>query len=155
MSIKNNTTSLQSLLEAVNALPEVENLDTELSTQANLISEQDAKIAELADILAGKAGGNSSGANIIHASFANDSSTAPHAVWCEDGMTWGDYVDSKYNVIGPFLGEDYLQLYISNNRIQPFGRGYHFISTDGTSSGLVNPSDKIIADFHYICYFDD
>lgn len=63
MSIKTNTTSLQNLLEQVNALPEVgsvelpevENLDTEISTQSTLLLEQDAKIAELAQVLAGKA----------------------------------------------------------------------------------------------------
>ncbi len=54
MSIKQNITSLQNLLEQVNSLPEVENLDTEISTQSTLLSEQDAKIAELAEILAGK-----------------------------------------------------------------------------------------------------
>lgn len=58
MSIKTNTTSLQDLLESVNALPEAENLDTEISTQSTLLSEQDAKIAELAQVLTGKAGGN-------------------------------------------------------------------------------------------------
>lgn len=69
MSIKQNITSLQSLLEVVNALPEAsngENLDVEISTQATLLSEQDAKIAELAQVLAGKTGGGggSSSGNI-------------------------------------------------------------------------------------------
>lgn len=62
MSIKTNTISLQNLLDAVNALPEAsnsENLDVEISTQATLLSEQDAKIAELAEILASKASGGS------------------------------------------------------------------------------------------------
>jgi hypothetical protein len=63
MSIKTNTTSLQDLLERVNELPKAENLDTEISTQTELISEQDAKIAELAQVLAGKAGGGSSSYN--------------------------------------------------------------------------------------------
>lgn len=59
MSIKNNTASLRELLEAVNNLPNAgsgENLDAEISTQTDIISEQDAKIAELAEVLAGKAG---------------------------------------------------------------------------------------------------
>lgn len=63
MSIKNNITSLQSLLEKVNALPEAtdgENLDVEISTQENLLAEQDAKIAELAQVLTSKSGGNKS-----------------------------------------------------------------------------------------------
>ena len=55
MSISNNTQKLQSLMDKINALPEAENLDEEISTQETLISEQDAKIAELAEILAGKA----------------------------------------------------------------------------------------------------
>lgn len=62
MSILNNTTALQneqtelqSLLASVNALPEGENLDAEISAQETLISEQDAKITELAEILSSKA----------------------------------------------------------------------------------------------------
>ena len=60
MSIKNNTALLNSLLEQVNNLPEatggVEDLTAELSAQATLIAEQDEKIAELGEILSGKAG---------------------------------------------------------------------------------------------------
>lgn len=55
LSIKNNTTIIQDLLEQVNSLPEAESLDTEILTQSTLLSEQDAKIAELAQVLAGKA----------------------------------------------------------------------------------------------------
>ena len=60
--LKQNTTTIQELLDAINNLPEAENLDTELSTQAILLSEQDAKIAELAQVLAGKASGSSTDA---------------------------------------------------------------------------------------------
>lgn len=66
MSIKNNIANLQNLLETVNALPEAsngENLEAEISTQATLLSEQDAKIAELAQVLAGKAGSGSGNLN--------------------------------------------------------------------------------------------
>lgn len=55
MSIKNNTTSLQSVLEALSNKTAGENLDEEISAQETLISEQDAKIAELAEILSSKA----------------------------------------------------------------------------------------------------
>jgi hypothetical protein len=55
--LKQNTTTIQELLDTINTLPTAENLDTELSSQTTLISEQDAKIAELAQVLAGKAGG--------------------------------------------------------------------------------------------------
>lgn len=63
MSIKTNTASLQNLLDAVNNLPDAgvaENLDAEMSTQSTLLSEQDAKIAQLAEILSGKASGSGS-----------------------------------------------------------------------------------------------
>jgi hypothetical protein len=49
MSIKNNTTDLQALLEVANSLPVAENLDTELSTQDDLI-------AQIASALEGKSG---------------------------------------------------------------------------------------------------
>lgn len=55
--LKQNTTTIQELLNTINNLPEAENLDTEISTQTTLLSEQDTKIAELAQVLAGKAGG--------------------------------------------------------------------------------------------------
>lgn len=55
MSIKQNITNLQNLLAQVNALPEAENFDIEISTQSTLLSEQDTKIAELAEILNSKA----------------------------------------------------------------------------------------------------
>lgn len=76
MSIKNNTTSLQSLLEAVNALPEAENLDTEISTQTTLLSEQDTKIAQLAEILASKASGSSSSDELCTITFYDPDNVA-------------------------------------------------------------------------------
>lgn len=50
MGISTNTTSLEEILEAVNELPEPENLDTELN-------EQDALITQIATALEGKTGG--------------------------------------------------------------------------------------------------
>jgi hypothetical protein len=47
-------------MDKINALPEAENLDEEISTQTTLISEQDDKIAELADILSSKTSGSNS-----------------------------------------------------------------------------------------------
>ena len=54
MSIKNNTTDLQALLEVANSLPVAENLDTELSTQDDLI-------AQIASALEGKTGASGGG----------------------------------------------------------------------------------------------
>ena len=87
MSIKNNITSLQSLLEQVNALPEAENLDEELTTQSTLLSEQDAKIAELADILAGKAAGSGNGYEEVDALIT---------------MTLSECTNSRVSSIGNF-----------------------------------------------------
>lgn len=54
-----NTTDLQEVLQILQTkatgASNGENLDVEISTQATLLSEQDAKIAELAQVLAGKA----------------------------------------------------------------------------------------------------
>lgn len=106
MSIKNNTISLQSLLDKVNALPEAtvaENLDTELDTQATLLSEQDAKIAELAEILSGKAGGGSG-------SISYDTCTI--SIVAEGGWLYGycatcfdgEDITYKYNFLSSNLG---------------------------------------------------
>lgn len=59
MSLNTNITNLQEVLNKVNTLPTAENLEDELDFQSILISEQNAKIAELANILANKAGGSS------------------------------------------------------------------------------------------------
>lgn len=59
MSLNTNITNLQEVLNKVNTLPSAENLEDELNSQSALISEQNAKIAELADILANKASGGS------------------------------------------------------------------------------------------------
>jgi hypothetical protein len=61
MSIQNNTVLLNTLLEKVNNLPEAttqEDLTAEIAAQNDIIAEQDAKIAELAEVLAGKASGS-------------------------------------------------------------------------------------------------
>lgn len=58
MSLNTNITNLQEILDKVNTLPSAgENLESELDSQSILISEQNAKIAELADVLANKASG--------------------------------------------------------------------------------------------------
>lgn len=77
MSIKNNTTSLQNLLEQVNSLPKAENLDTEILTQTTLLSEQDAKIAELAQVLVGKTGGGGGSSSGNIETITVDCSTIP------------------------------------------------------------------------------
>lgn len=56
MSLNTNITNLQEILDKVNTLPSAENLENELNSQSALISEQNAKIAELANVLANKAG---------------------------------------------------------------------------------------------------
>lgn len=56
MSISNNTTKLQSLMDKVNSLPTAENLDTELSAQ-------DILITQIAEALGGRAVDSGSNAN--------------------------------------------------------------------------------------------
>lgn len=66
--LQTNLTNLQAILNNINNLPETgtENLDTEISTQSTLLSEQEAKIAELAQVLAGKAGGENGNLNVAN-----------------------------------------------------------------------------------------
>lgn len=62
MSLNTNITNLQEILDKVNNLPSnkpQENLEEELNAQTILLEEQNAKIAELANILANKTGGGS------------------------------------------------------------------------------------------------
>lgn len=59
MSLNTNITNLQEVLNKVNTLPTAENLEDELDSQSILISEQNAKIAELTEVLANKASGSS------------------------------------------------------------------------------------------------
>lgn len=54
MSLNTNITNLQEVLDKVNTLPNTENLEDELNSQSALISEQNTKIAELANVLANK-----------------------------------------------------------------------------------------------------
>ena len=62
MSLNTNITNLQEILDKVNNLPNSEpqeNLEEELNAQSILLEEQNAKIAELANVLANKASGGS------------------------------------------------------------------------------------------------
>lgn len=90
--LKQNTTTIQELLDTINALPEEENLGAELSTQSSLISEQDAKIAELAQVLADKAGGDSK-VKMIEVTHA--SSSVSSGVYC---------FNSSYELVNVAIG---------------------------------------------------
>jgi hypothetical protein len=46
------------IISGINGIEGGENLDTEIAAQNAIIAEQDAKIAELAEVLASKAGGS-------------------------------------------------------------------------------------------------
>ena len=62
MSLNTNITNLQEILDKVNNLPSSEpqeNLEEELNAQSILLGEQNAKIAELVNVLANKASGGS------------------------------------------------------------------------------------------------
>lgn len=74
MSLNTNITNLQEILNKVNTLPDAETLEDELNSQSALISEQSAKIAELAQVLAGKAGSyeSSGGSSIISVTITDD-----------------------------------------------------------------------------------
>jgi hypothetical protein len=120
MSIKQNITSLQNLLEQVNALPDAgvaENLDAELNTQTTLLSEQDAKIAELAQVLAGKAGGGSCNLNVANITIDGRYGTTFRYVGADGLYTeYGGFDHSTIQVVIPsicFIGS-------ANNRTSGF-----------------------------------
>lgn len=89
MSLNTNITNLQEILDKVNTLPSAENLEDELNSQSALISEQNTKIAELAQVLAGKAGSyeNSGGSSTISVTIIDDA--------CVNG---GYYIDENNKV---------------------------------------------------------
>lgn len=76
VNLQTKNSKLQSILNTINALPDAgeagENLDEEITTQTTLLSEQDAKIAELAEVLAGKAAGSGGTSNTIKVTVQNN-----------------------------------------------------------------------------------
>lgn len=62
--LQSNNTDLQGVLELLQTKAVGENLNEEISTQTALLLEQDAKIAELAEILTSKASGSDSSDSI-------------------------------------------------------------------------------------------
>lgn len=64
------------------------------------------------------------------------------AYQAEDGMTWGEWVNSEYNTNGWTDDGEYIY--------NSFGADVTFVSTDGTLSGRVTPNETIISgtDYH-------
>ena len=83
-----NNVDLQSILDTVNNLPVQENIDAEISTQDDLIT-------QIYTALEGKTAGG--GAKAICFSIAGTYYPA------EEGMTWEEWVNSDYNTGGYFL----------------------------------------------------
>jgi hypothetical protein len=104
--LQQNSVNLQEILNTVNALPEEENLGAELSTQSNLILEQDAKIAELAQILAGKAGGGSEQPTLINFTLVYGHKDSPETInlQSDDKLNWGQWLFSSYNPFNYIIG---------------------------------------------------
>ena len=59
----------------------------------------------------------------------------------EEGMTWGEWVNSDYNTNGWTDDGEYVY--------NSFGAGVTFVSTNSTLSGRVTPTDEIIDGFSY------
>lgn len=115
--LKQNTTTIQELLDTINSLPTAETLDTELNAQSNLISEQDAKIAELAQVLAGKAGGDS---KVKMIEVTHQSSSISSGVYC---------FNSSYELVNVAIGSTVSALggiiiYTGGNMLQVISGNY-------------------------------
>ena len=137
MSILNNTTKLQSLMDKINALPEQENLD-------EAISEQDSLISQIQDIVNNLPNAGSGGTNIEawtgtvclealgHTPLAHYTDESMVYRTIEIPFSWtGDdvaeitiaantiiYIDSEYNIYGnniEILHEGYACLPTANH----------------------------------------
>ena len=156
MSILNNTNLLNNLLEQANALPDVVNIDSELSEQDNLIEQiQTALVGKAAG---GDSSGDSGGVSTI--AIAIGYGADAYYLWCEDGMTWGDLVDSKYNIAPYRYGVTSMSgfrtiLSINGNYVSIMNDAYRFVSTASTSSSRVKISDMVIDGTFYPEYWDD
>lgn len=129
MSIKNNTALLNSLLEQANNLPNKENLDEELTTQNALLSEQDAKIAELAEVLAGKAsGGGESPIETCKLTVKNlRGFESLNVVLLEDG----DLLATGYTKSDQALRDSFVLDVVKNSRINFINNSLYKITTEG------------------------
>lgn len=92
MSIKTNTTFLQDLLEQVNALPEAENLDTELDVQNNLITQIQAAVDSLPE-----AGSEPSTLINFTIQYGGSKNLTTVNAQAEEGMTFGSWIFSEHN----------------------------------------------------------
>lgn len=102
-SVKNITGKTEEVIVVGNISNEinykVEELDNEIVAQTTLISEQDNKIAELAEILSGKAGGSGGcGTSIDDIGIFTISGVDDYCFLFIKGMTFSEYVSSKMNI---------------------------------------------------------
>lgn len=124
-NLTNNTTKLNNLLEKVNALPEAtsENLDA-------VLTEQEAKIAELSALLDTKAAGGGSveigtfTVDLVYYSGGNTNYlyVFPFII----GMTWREWMETPLNIRIPLSGAG-PQRFSEDN-------GYPKITTTGLTS---------------------
>lgn len=92
----NNNVDLQSILDTVNSLPVQENLDSELATQDDLISQITAAL-EFKTVPKSK----------IYkpmAIYMSDYSSIKACLY-EEGMTWAEWCDSDYNTVEFYITE--------------------------------------------------
>lgn len=130
MSIKTNTTDLQALLEVANKLPTAENLDTELSTQDDLI-------AQIASALEGKTAGGS-GASVKKVNATWNWSSTEYVFQASTGVSCS--ADIIYTTINGTSSSSYIKQYpymIVNNQ-------------NGFGFGIYRPSDNT---FNFCCLY--
>jgi hypothetical protein len=101
--LQSNNTDLQTVLQTLQTKAAGENLDSELNTQSTLLLEQDTKIAELAEVLANKAGGGSVSYDTCTVKIDTLNGTLyGYSVTCFDGSE----VVYKYDFNSSGLGEN-------------------------------------------------
>ena len=139
-----NNADLLSILNAVDALPDAVNIDSELATQ-------DALIEQIQDALSNTAKGD-----MKIAYTYGESHQLSQLVIFSEGDTWQDFIDSKYNTMAYYADEIFPLLTIRTpGRAESGPVPWMVLTLDGTLATEIKLTDTIIEGYVYQFYWDD
>lgn len=136
---------IQTALEGKAAGTTSEDLDAEISEYTSLNAELEEVINSLPE-----AGGEL----CLASSYSAHLSGLQNIIVFQQGATWQDFINSKYNKRASSGGiDDFLK--VSDGYVEASSLPYNFLSIDNTSAGRVLITDAILEGFHYSWYSDD